>query len=595
MAKIRNHILSSELEDALAPLLDDIPDEQLVLYAKNCLPGGFTKPPLIRQRLESIIRGSGSLPPELGSFLLFFLPPGKTVQALTFPAIQELFEVYSVLANRESWLLALLLDDREEVHTFGIAQTKRSVPPPDECDKEFALQRLYEFVEESFLDDVGIPLKPSGQSDKAEEKALLDSLSAAWIETLKQENERLQQTAQRLREELREEKEKGKRKLEEHSNKATQERAGILAERDAAIAESRRLANEISSLGSELSAAKQTIDKAVAQGVREQTCAAVRKWLTEPARSEEELQKAPLSTELIERAEKILDAQARQDRYTGNRVELEKRLNALEAVRQRAGIALASAINPIPELRPLLQELESEILSIQRTLFGAKAQTQLGSQLLGFINAAETWDAVRQCGHLVEELSHHSFIPQAERRGIYDALHRKFSLLEERAKPKEAEVDSGWSLRGVLHRNEDALLLVDGHNVLFGLSDIFQALFEDGAPRRKARQRLVLLAEKLVSRRPNVQARICFDGPDANLQIIRPNVSVEYSGGNGDHRADHLILSRLTLRDLRFIGQRAFVVTDDRQVRREIVSAGAKYVANDVFAVLLADFHCLKT
>jgi len=167
--------------------------------------------------------------------------------------------------------------------------------------------------------------------------------------------------------------------------------------------------------------------------------------------------------------------------------------------------------------------------------------------------------------------------------------------LEERARPKEPIEENGWSLRAAIHRNKKTVLVIDGHNLLFGLNHIFGSEYEDGVPRQRARLRLVRIAQKLVQNRPNLRVRISFDGPRANVERIGPNVEVSYSGGTGANRADELITSRLQFKDLRSLDEKVYVVTDDRAIRTEILRSSAKFVPSDLFAILMADFHCLET
>ncbi len=148
-------------------------------------------------------------------------------------------------------------------------------------------------------------------------------------------------------------------------------------------------------------------------------------------------------------------------------------------------------------------------------------------------------------------------------------------------------------MRDVLFRNKSALLLLDGHNLLFGLPDLFAAQYENGAPRLKARAKLIQVVSRLVQNRANVQTRICFDGPDPGSHHLAPNLKVIYSGGTGKNRADQLILDQLQFSDLKSIDQKVFVVTDDREVRRGLLRTGAKYVPANLFAVFLQDFKCL--
>jgi hypothetical protein len=90
-----------------------------------------------------------------------------------------------------------------------------------------------------------------------------------------------------------------------------------------------------------------------------------------------------------------------------------------------------------------------------------------------------------------------------------------------------------------------------------------------------------------------VQVRICFDGPSASVDRIANNLHVEFSGGEGEHRADRIIAAHLDLKNFAELGAKRFIVTDDRALRGEILGRGAKFVPVNVFAILLQDFKCL--
>ncbi len=52
MAKIRDSVIPSKVADELLRQLDEIPDQAIIKFGTNCLPGGFTKPPAIRSQLR---------------------------------------------------------------------------------------------------------------------------------------------------------------------------------------------------------------------------------------------------------------------------------------------------------------------------------------------------------------------------------------------------------------------------------------------------------------------------------------------------------------------------------------------------------------
>ena len=106
---------------------------------------------------------------------------------------------------------------------------------------------------------------------------------------------------------------------------------------------------------------------------------------------------------MADRADRLLELQSRQDRYTGNRIELERKLETLKSTRERVARAVNSAINPLSDLRDVLNEIDAEISRIQKTLSCQEKNSRFASNLLGVINAAETWEDLRGCEHLVQE------------------------------------------------------------------------------------------------------------------------------------------------------------------------------------------------
>jgi hypothetical protein len=303
----------------------------------------------------------------------------------------------------------------------------------------------------------------------------------------------------------------------------------------------------------------------------------------------------PKTTDLLARAEQALEAQARQDRATGNRLELERQLSQLRQARERLATAAQIALRPLPELQAVLIAVEEELRRAEAALAHHTPADLLADKLLVAINRAASWGEAQQQSELVQQLADAELVPETDRRRLYDALQRKFSLLTETTPPAEADVaDHGWSLREVIHRDRPALLLLDGHNLLFRLEDIFRPYYEaDGHPGRQARERLVEITRSLLAGRSNLRVRICFDAPQHETVAVSPNLEIEYSGGEGEHRADERIGAHVAWRRPEELDQKWYVVTDDRAVRRQAVKNGARYVPADLFSVLLSDFQCL--
>jgi len=447
-------------------------------------------------------------------------------------------------------------------------------------------------IEERLVYPLQVDLAP-GKSLEGPPSGLLDSLEKTAITGFAQQLDSQKKKVERLNRELGKQKQRYLEKLKQQSAAAESEKKQLRTELEAARAQISARDKEVGRLEARLAELSQRIEATVAERLRAETSTLVRKWLGEPLETEAALEAARASApDLVAKAEAVLEAQGRQDRHTGNRLELEKRLTALRETRARLESALQNAVTPVSQLRPTLREVEAEIGRLERLLGVAARAPEVVSRLLAGVNAAGTWEEVRTLSQVVDQMSEAGLLGGPEARTVYNAVQRKFSLLQERTRSFEG--DNGWSLRDTLFRNKPALLLLDGHNILFSLQDIFGADYENGYPGPLARQRLTRIVERLVQNRSNLRVKLCFDGPDARSVQVSSNVSVEYSGGTGRDRADEMIVSRLLFKDLQTLDQKVFVVTDDRRIRHAILQSGAKFVRTDLFAVLLADFGCLN-
>ena len=593
MPKIRNFSLPPDLTEALVEALEVLPIDRLMAWAQECQPGGVMRPDVIRAQVNALVRSEGELDAGLLKLLETAGPYRETISFLSLAALQEYFEPLARIMGRERLLLGLLADPRDRVQEWAIEQVQR--PASSGTGEGFpreAVESMWAGIEERLVYPLQVDLAP-GKSLEGPPSGLLDSLEKTAITGFAQQLDSQKKKVERLNRELGKQKQRYLEKLKQQSAAAESEKKQLRTELEAARAQISARDKELGRLEARLAELSQRIEATVAERLRAETSTLVRKWLGEPLETEAALEAARASAQdLVAKAEAVLEAQGRQDRHTGNRLELEKRLTALRETRARLVSALQNAVTPVPQLRPTLGEVEAEIGRLERLLGVAARAPEVVSRLLAGVNAAGTWEEVRTLSQVVDQMSEAGLLGGPEARTVYNAVQRKFSLLQERTRSFEG--DNGWSLRDTLFRNKPALLLLDGHNILFSLQDVFGADYENGYPGPLARQRLTRIVERLVQNRSNLRVRLCFDGPDARSVQVSSNVSVEYSGGTGRDRADEMIVSRLLFKDLKTLDQKVFVVTDDRRIRHAILQSGAKFVRTDLFAVLLADFGCLN-
>jgi hypothetical protein len=279
---------------------------------------------------------------------------------------------------------------------------------------------------------------------------------------------------------------------------------------------------------------------------------------------------------LLQRAAAALEAQARADQVSGTRIVLQGRLERLEGVLARCSDALGNAMRPQPPLLAVAEELRAEIEKL-RGLLRLETPESLGMVLAAAVNSAptakiETWRAT------VDQLREAGVLGAEAYGELQSTLRLRHAMLGQGALPAEAKPDEldtpRGQLRAVLLGQMAGVVLLDGHNVLFGLQARYRRPQDHVYPDRRAREWLVGDLVRMVANRPTCRVRIIFDGPERSDATASENVGVVYSGGAGEHRADKVIVE-----EVRFFKQTpldaVLLVTNDSALAGDAVRLGA--------------------
>ena len=272
-------------------------------------------------------------------------------------------------------------------------------------------------------------------------------------------------------------------------------------------------------------------------------------WLT-PVRAvaAETATLAATRDDLLARASAALSRQAAVDRHSGNRRLLTERYEALLLRLAETRECLANALQPLPELATIESELSAETRRLGSLLNRRAGRTPLEELL-----------AARMAIALPQELQRmRDVVTNLTALGAFDAetAARLTGTLENRLRVARATslalpdtVDDDATPSGTLRRalcgRCAAVLLIDGHNVLFGLQGRYLPPQGAAVPTAAARSRLVEDVVRLASDRPTCRAWVVFDGPTRSESTPAVNVRLTYSGGEGEHRADAALLDNI--------------------------------------------------
>ena len=142
----------------------------------------------------------------------------------------------------------------------------------------------------------------------------------------------------------------------------------------------------------------------------------------------------------------------------------------------------------------------------------------------------------------------------------------------------EARHDAVSKLGQALAGHTPAILLLDGHNVLFGLPVRYNPPRGGAVTDAEKREKLTADVVRLTATSPNVRAWVVFDGPTRSDTQAAPNVRITYSGGSGEHRADGVILDNLRFFNSQAPETPAFLVSNDGDLCTAARKLGAQTV-----------------
>jgi hypothetical protein len=305
-------------------------------------------------------------------------------------------------------------------------------------------------------------------------------------------------------------------------------------------------------------------------------------WLASARTVETAAKAARPHADLLDQTAAALKRQAEIDRHSGNRAILADRLSQLQAAHQTVTSALRNALRQTPELKRTETDLAAEIQRLHLLLEPDAATSPLEAALVTRIHAAAENELprLRELPDLIDSL-HVLESPAVER--LRNAFHKRLAASQAVGvppDPRTEERQNTVSLLGqALAGQKPAILLIDGHNVLFGLPVRYNpprgGALNDADKRKKLTDDIV----RITAPNPAVRAWIVFDGPTRHDTQAAPNVRVTYSGGTGEHRADNVILDNVRFFQNAAPDTTVFLISNDHDLCQSARRLGAQDVA----------------
>jgi hypothetical protein len=280
--------------------------------------------------------------------------------------------------------------------------------------------------------------------------------------------------------------------------------------------------------------------------------------------------------DLFEAIDKAIELQTMYDRSSQTTQQLQAELEHCYQKRDQLVALMRTAQRRHPMLEPTFQRLKSRIEMIEATLPQA-APSPMEASLMEQITTAQEKN-LPQVLALIELSERMGLVAREAVNRLRTAYNQRvatwedLALLEVEDNPIELR---NPELRDALRGRGAMMLFLDGHNILNGLGRYRQRRGKANT-HEKMRERVQKDVIALLHHLPLSVAHLVWDGPKMETFTLSDNVNGHYSGGEGEHKADHYILDQIKYYREKQVDIPCVLVTDDNDFGGSARRLGAK-------------------
>jgi len=561
--------LSEPCQKELLRIIGFVTDKELATLLKLeplFSAGGFRsqKPALLRKRLEQIVLGGAAVSPQVRSLLAAHSRSASLLRHISTETLIRKSAEWAAVLGEPVFLISALLDSRETLRTRAELWLERS-PHFIGTDSQLARADLTETFAE-MLAIVGAG--PGGdlpvtRESWTEQRERLEQR----IQTLQSENRRLKgvddqcsRTASLLR-------------------KAAEENESLALKLKSSETQLRQARQELESVKAELQRETSRREERLQAALEAALAREFHGWLAEARAVESATLHPEAADNAIEFARAALRKQAQTDRHSHNRTELTARLEQLRELNGTVRSTLRNALRQCPELKQAGARIEQEISALERLIPPEQSTAPIEEALISKIHAApdEALPKLRSLPKLLRELT---LLSPDSFENVEAEFSRRLSAIEALGVPPEPELErreDGLSLLGcALAGQRPAILILDGHNIIFGLPARYMPARGKSVTDAQKRQNLVDDLVRITRPNPAVRAILLFDGHTRSDTNPSANVIVTYSGGEGEHRADKVIIDKIRFLKTAYPDTAVLLVSNDNELCKDARRLGAR-------------------
>ena len=518
-----------------------VPDKDLTTLAATepaFQKGGFRAGniPVLRTRLQQIVCGGTEISDTLRKALARRSRSHTLTGLLTPDAIAESRHALAALLGQPVLLVALLLDARREVREKAEAWLAQ---PFMELSPEAAAAQFSEIFGD-FAQLLGNS-PPAATSAPVTHEAWLAQKEKleARLRDLQTDNRRLKGAEDRLA---------GAKNQAQACQEKLDATAQALKAAESALRQKNR---DLEAASAELARETAHREERLLAAVDLALATEFHGWLARARAVERAAADPAPHADLLAQAEAALKRQAETDRHSGNRATLTGRREQLDHALRNVRSALRDALHQTPELQAAERALADEINRLTALLDPDAPASPLEDALTARIHSAHDNDLprLRELPSLFASLCVLDAPAVTRLRNAFQQRLAATEAIGTEPPPDSEDAQPGNPAAAQFSRalagGTPAILLVDGHNVLFGLPSRYNPT--RGAALTEADKRQLLAADiaRIAAPNPALRVWIVFDGPTRTDAQAAPNVRVTYSGGQGEHRADDVLLDNI--------------------------------------------------
>ena len=591
----------------LRRIVREAPPDEVLRYAKTHkvlaeeLGAAIKNVSAVRKSILAQIRAEAPVDPGLRELTREGGLSGSLLDIVSTPLVRELLNDVLALCGKDRLLAAMLIDSRPAIRQLAADRIRKGydapLSEPDEAKRRVE-GRLSPFLR---LLAPWLDVDPEGDWEDDEWDAPEEGGDVAELkeEVAKRDADLKKHKEQARREILR---------LNKKGNVLSEKNQKLQKELEAVRTQVKKQEKLRLEAGDALRRAEdkarrqeETLEESIRDGVDERLSSALNTWLRKPRELEREAEgiRRSAGTDLPARAEQLLKRQAEVDKHSGNLALLRSQVEQLDGSLERLRAARREALHPLAELAQLESEIEAE-LSRLRTALQEPVETPDAAvqKLLARINEANAPDALLKYQDFLAGLGELDVFGTSQLQQLYRCYHDRMAMLYAAFTPTVKKVkpfrnDPAWRLRNAMAGNEQLVLVLDGHNVLHLLPEVFGSTYDErGVPRSEARDKLVTSLVRLFADAPGCQARVFFDSPAHSRETVAPNVTVVFSGGgeqDAQHRADRAIIDFLEHCCRNMSAMPRILATDDRELRDKARELGASFMPVAQFGAFLEE------